>query len=65
MEFHHVKRDHNMVADTLSKLGSNRAQAPPYVFVQDIRHPSILQESGEECTTAGNTILVKELDPND
>src|SRR5699024_4549859 len=30
LEFHHVERDRN-AADTLSKLGSSRAQAPPGV----------------------------------
>jgi hypothetical protein len=27
LEFHHVERDHNIVIDALSKLGSSRAQA--------------------------------------
>jgi hypothetical protein len=36
LEFHHVERDHNAAADTLSKLGSSRAQVPPGVFVQEI-----------------------------
>jgi hypothetical protein len=33
LEFHHVERDRNAMADTLSKLGSSRAQVPPGVFV--------------------------------
>lgn len=28
LEFHHVERNHNVVVDVLSKLGSSRAQAP-------------------------------------
>jgi ribonuclease HI len=33
LEFHHVVRDNNVVADVLSKLGSTRAQVPAGVFV--------------------------------
>jgi hypothetical protein len=29
LEFHHVERDHNAVADALSKLGSSQAQVSP------------------------------------
>jgi ribonuclease HI len=33
MEFHHIERDRNAAVDTLSKLGSSRAQARPDIFV--------------------------------
>jgi ribonuclease HI len=36
LEFHHVERDRNAVADVLSKLGSSRAQDPSGIFVQKI-----------------------------
>jgi hypothetical protein len=49
LEFHHVERDRNTAADTLSKLGSSRAQVPPRVFVQEILHPSISLDWVEEC----------------
>jgi ribonuclease HI len=41
MKFQHVERDRNTAADTLSKLGSSRAQVPPGVFVQEVSCPSI------------------------
>jgi hypothetical protein len=41
IEYIHVVRDRNQVADALSKIGSSRAQIPQGVFVQDIRTPSI------------------------
>jgi uncharacterized protein (DUF4213/DUF364 family) len=41
LEFHHVERDRNAAADALSKLGSNRAQVLPGVFVQEVSRPSI------------------------
>jgi hypothetical protein len=41
LEVHHVLREHNIGADTLSKLGSTRAQVPPGVFVQELKQPSI------------------------
>jgi hypothetical protein len=43
----------SVAVDTLLKLNSSKSQAPLDGFVQEIRHPSISQESGEECTTAG------------
>jgi ribonuclease HI len=42
LEFHHVEGDRNAAADTLSKLGSSRAQVPPGIFVQEVSCPSIL-----------------------
>jgi ribonuclease HI len=41
LEVHHVLREHNVGADTLSKLGLTRAQVPPGVFVQELKQPSI------------------------
>jgi hypothetical protein len=41
LEFHHVVRDKNVVADVLSKLGSTRAQVPTGVFVHKLHTPSI------------------------
>jgi hypothetical protein len=40
IEFQHVPRNNNVVADVLSKLGSRRALVPADVFVQDLRKPS-------------------------
>ena len=37
LEILHVMRDLNVAADVLAKLGSDRAQVPPDVFVQEIR----------------------------
>jgi ribonuclease HI len=41
LEIHHVIRDSNVGADVLSKLGSDRANVPPRVFVHELHHPSI------------------------
>jgi hypothetical protein len=49
LEFHHVERDRNAVADALSKLGSSRTQVPPRVFVQEVPCPSISLDRAEEC----------------
>jgi hypothetical protein len=51
LEFHHVERDCNVAADTLSKLGSSRAQVPPRVFVQEVSRPSIPSDQAKECNT--------------
>jgi ribonuclease HI len=41
LEVHHMLREHNVGADTLSKLGSTRAQVPSGVFIQELKQPSI------------------------
>jgi hypothetical protein len=41
LEVHHMLREHNVGVDTLSKLGSTRAQVPLGVFVQELKQPSI------------------------
>jgi ribonuclease HI len=41
IEFQHVPRNNNVVADVLSKLVSRRALVPAGVFVQDLCKPSI------------------------
>ena len=41
LEIHHVICDSNMGADVLSKLGSERANVPPGVFVHELHHPSV------------------------
>jgi ribonuclease HI len=61
LEFHHVERERNAVADALSKLVSGRAQVPSGIFVQGISRPSILLDQVEEC----NTLSQPESDPND
>src|SRR5688572_1077080 len=61
LEFHHVERDRNAAADALSKLGSNRTQVPPGVFVQEVPHPSISSDPVEEC----NVLSQPESDSND
>ncbi|XP_066360857.1 uncharacterized protein [Miscanthus floridulus] len=44
IEYHHVVRDQNQIADQLSKIGSSRTTAPPGVFVQDLLTPSIKED---------------------
>jgi hypothetical protein len=41
IEFQHVPRSNNVVANVLSKLGSRQALVPAGVFVQDLHRPSI------------------------
>ena len=44
IEYHHVVRDQNQLADHLSKLGSSHAVIPLGVFVQDLMVPSIKED---------------------
>jgi hypothetical protein len=41
LEIHHVIRDNNVGVDVLSKLGSDRANIPPGVFIHELHHSSI------------------------
>ena len=41
LEIHHVIHDNNVAADVLSKLGSDRVEVPPGIFVHELHHPSI------------------------
>ena len=41
LEIHHVVRDNNVAADVISKLGSDRAEVPPGIFIHELHHPSI------------------------
>jgi len=52
LEIHHVIRDNNVAADVLSKLGSNRAEVPPGVFVHELYHPSINTSTPMEVDSA-------------
>ena len=45
LEIHHVDRNNNVGADVLSKLGSTRAAVPPGVFVHELHHPSVKEQS--------------------
>jgi ribonuclease HI len=48
LEFHHVSRDNNVVADVLSRLGSKHALILASVFVQDLHKTSIRLLSNPE-----------------
>jgi hypothetical protein len=41
LEIHHVIHDKNVGEDVLSKLGFDRANILPGVFVHELHHPSI------------------------
>ena len=44
IEYHHVVRDQNQLADHLSKIGSSHAAILPGVFIQDLFMSSIKEE---------------------
>ena len=41
LQIHHVIHDNNVAADVLLKLGSDRAEVPPGIFVHELHHPSV------------------------
>jgi hypothetical protein len=41
LEIHHMICNNNVGADVFLKLGSDRANVPPEVFVRELHHPSI------------------------
>ena len=48
LEIHHVDRNNNVGADVLSKLASTRAAVPPGVFVHELHHPSVKEQSQQD-----------------
>ena len=44
IEYHHMVRDQNQLADQLSKIGSSCTAVPPGGFVQDLLTPSIKED---------------------
>ena len=66
IEYHHVVRDQNQLADHLSKLGSSRAAIPPGVFIQDLLAPSIKEEKEvQEIPPAEQLVLTVPLPATD
>ena len=58
IEYHHVVRDQNQLANHLSKLGSSHVMIPPGVFVQDLLAPSIKEDKEvEEVPPAEQLVL--------
>ena len=52
LEIHHVIRDNNVAADVLSKLGSDRAEVPPGIFIHELHQPSINTSTPMEVDSA-------------
>ena len=51
LEIHHVDCNNNMGADVLSKLGSTRATVPPGLFIHELHHPSVKEQSQQATDT--------------
>ncbi|XP_066322226.1 uncharacterized protein [Miscanthus floridulus] len=58
IEYHHVVRDQNQLANHLSMLGSSHTVIPPGVFIQDLQAPSIKEDKEvEEVLLAEQLVL--------
>jgi hypothetical protein len=53
----HVRREDNIVADTLSKLGSSRKAVPPGVFLEHLHVPSVKMVDPENPELASSPIM--------
>jgi hypothetical protein len=53
----HVRREDNMVADTLSKLGSSRKAVPPGIFLEHLHIPSIKMVDPENPELASTPVM--------
>jgi hypothetical protein len=53
----HVRREDNMAADTLSKLGSSRKAVPPGVFLENLHIPSVKMVDLENPELASTPIM--------
>jgi hypothetical protein len=53
----HVRREDNMAADTLSKLGSSRKAVPPGVFFEHLHVPSVKMVDPENPELASSPVM--------
>jgi ribonuclease HI len=53
----HVRREDNMAADTLSKLGSSRKAVPPGIFLEHLRVPSVKIVNPENLELASSPVM--------
>ena len=44
LEFHHVPRENNQVADILARIGAKRDPVPPNIFLEKLFKPSVVWE---------------------
>jgi hypothetical protein len=52
----HVRREDNMTADTLSKLGSSRKAVPPDMFLENLHVPSVKMVDPENPELASSPV---------
>jgi hypothetical protein len=53
----HVRREDNMAADTLSKLGSSRRAVPPGIFLEHLHVPSVKMVDLENPELASSPVM--------
>jgi hypothetical protein len=53
----HVRREDNMAADTLSKLGSSRKAVPPGIFLEHLHIPSVKMVDPENPKLASSPVM--------
>ena len=63
LEILHVMWDLNIAVDALAKLGSNRAQVSPDVFIKELQVSSIKQESSTPTSTPTPNVQVLVVNP--
>jgi hypothetical protein len=59
LEFHHIARDSNQVADLLARIGAKCDPVPKNVFLERLFKPSVMWEGSAESSkvTAANSVL--------
>jgi ribonuclease HI len=53
----YIRREDNMAADTLSKLGSSRKAVPPGVFLEHLHIPSVRMAGPENLELASSPVM--------
>ena len=51
LEFHHVVRENNQVADILARIGAKRDPVPPNIFLERLFKPSLVGEGETDNTS--------------
>ena len=64
LEFHHVARENNQVADILARISAKRDPVPPNIFLERLFKPSVVWE-GESGNTSPAPNTTPDFEPSD
>src|SRR3954465_13399018 len=64
LEFHHIARENNQVADVLARIGAKRVAVPPNIFLERLFKPSVAWK-GEPSDNSPDTTAQPDAEQSD